>query len=915
MKTALNNKSKTAAIISLVLLLMASVAFMLIAMPVQAQTSRYLDPDEIPTNVQDSGSIPYLPSGVTPDLTYEVAPYLSIAPNPLGVGQQILVNVWVGPALQYQYFSDYKITITDPDGNEDELVTDSYPADCTAWFLYVVDQVGTWKLKFDFPGGYFPAGNYSIPQGAWAGAAAGGDRYLSLPLSRWYEPNSDGPYDLVVQEDMVFSWPPAPLPTDYWTRPISPENREWWPIAGYYPSTGVVGGGPDWPAGTNTFMSNYLYTPYVQAPNTAHIVWRRQSEIGGLQGGSAGYWSFTSRGNTPSIIFQGRCYDSVTKMVDGEPQSVWQSYDLRTGQVYWRRTDVPAAQWVMRETALPEVVGAQAGSYMGRTAPFVLGTISGGRLIKYYPSTGDVYQNISIAPLTSGTYYACYDFAYFLSTQRLADGSVRLINWTAHGETGPSGRVINEEMRVMNNISWPFSSVGYVDYELGIAANLARVTSAGSGISDDAYVQAASIYTGQLLWNHTTGFYSYSTYSGSIADQGKFVIHMTDGRIHCYDLTTGVHVWDNDISTQDVWRAWFSYGIQSYGGNLISNQYNGIAAYDWDTGDLSWLYQAPTPYQFETPYQGYYSFFTTPDAIADGKIYAYNGEHTATQPITRGWGLHCINATNGEGIWNITGSMQPGGVADGYLTGGNSYDGYLYVFGKGKSATTVSAPDTAVPKGTAVLIKGTVMDMSPGDQGSFDNPTARLDSPTAPGTVPCVSAASMSTLMEYLYMQRPIDGVRHNVMITGVPVILTAIDSDGTVYDLGTVTTNGYYGTFSYAWTPPDEGTYEIIASFNGDDSYGSSAAATAVAVGPAPSPSAPIEPEPTEPEPTEPEPTEPEPTEPEPTEPTEPEPTEPEPTEPTEAPFITIEIAIIAAVVIAIIIGIASFWALRRRK
>jgi len=66
-------------------------------------------------------------------------------------------------------------------------------------------------------------------------------------------------------------------------------------------------------------------------------------------------------------------------------------------------------------------------------------------------------------------------------------------------------------------------------------------------------------------------------------------------------------------------------------------------------------------------------------------------------------------------------------------------------------------------------------------------------------------------------------------------VTLTAIGSDGSVTDLGQVTTNGYYGTFSKAWTPPKEDTYTIIASFAADDSYGSSNAATAVTVGPAP--------------------------------------------------------------------------------
>ena len=115
------------------------------------------------------------------------------------------------------------------------------------------------------------------------------------------------------------------------------------------------------------------------------------------------------------------------------------------------------------------------------------------------------------------------------------------------------------------------------------------------------------------------------------------------------------------------------------------------------------------------------------------------------------------------------------------------------------------------------MIKGTVLDQSPAQ----------------PGT-PCVSAASMATQMEYLHMQKPIDGIEHNLTITGVPVILTAIGADGSFVDLGTVTTNGYYGTFSKTWTPSKEGDYQVIAQFAGDDSYGSSSAGTSLSVGPA---------------------------------------------------------------------------------
>jgi hypothetical protein len=89
--------------------------------------------------------------------------------------------------------------------------------------------------------------------------------------------------------------------------------------------------------------------------------------------------------------------------------------------------------------------------------------------------------------------------------------------------------------------------------------------------------------------------------------------------------------------------------------------------------------------------------------------------------------------------------------------------------------------------------------------------------------------------MEYLHLGQPQGGIWNNETITGVPVLLTAIGSDGSVVDLGTATTNGYSGTFNLAWTPPKEDTYQIIAAFAGDDSYSSSMSTTAVKVGPAP--------------------------------------------------------------------------------
>jgi hypothetical protein len=43
-------------------------------------------------------------------------------------------------------------------------------------------------------------------------------------------------------------------------------------------------------------MSNYNFIPYVQAPNTLHIVWKQQQVDGGLVGGTLGQASLVNAG-------------------------------------------------------------------------------------------------------------------------------------------------------------------------------------------------------------------------------------------------------------------------------------------------------------------------------------------------------------------------------------------------------------------------------------------------------------------------------------------------------------------------------------------------------------------------------------------------------------------------------------------
>ena len=121
-------------------------------------------------------------------------------------------------------------------------------------------------------------------------------------------------------------------------------------------------------------------------------------------------------------------------------------------------------------------------------------------------------------------------------------------------------------------------------------------------------------------------------------------------------------------------------------------------------------------YLSETPYNGYYSFHAA-TIVADGKLYTYSSEHTPSQPITRGWNFFCINATTGEEVWHFAGSgidsrRFRGCAADGYLTVASSYDGMMYVFGKGLTSTTVTASPKVTGLGASVLIEGKILDQS-----------------------------------------------------------------------------------------------------------------------------------------------------------------------------------------------------------
>jgi hypothetical protein len=314
-----------------------------------------------------------------------------------------------------------------------------------------------------------------------------------------------------------------------------------------------------------------------------------------------------------------------------------------------------------------------------------------------------------------------------------------------------------------------------------------------------------------------------------------------NGHWYAWNLETGQLAWESQLSSYP-WGTFGAYGQEDAYGLIFYGQYDGVVAYNWTNGDVAWHFEAQC-LPFETPYltngvgnpssstQGY-SFFSQ-GVVADGILYQYSVEHSPTAPLSRGWSIFAINATTGTLIWSTIGPMIPGVVSDGYMTASNYYDGYLYCFGMGQSATTVSAPQNQITTGQTVTITGTVSDKSP---ASSQTPEF------APGTnVPCVSDASMGAWEAYLFQQAPCP-----TNVTGVPVTITAVGPSGTSTPIATVTTDGVTGAFGCAWTPTTPGTYKIYAVYAGDDSYSYSTAATVAVVTAAPTVTATPTPTPT---------------------------------------------------------------------
>jgi outer membrane protein assembly factor BamB len=329
---------------------------------------------------------------------------------------------------------------------------------------------------------------------------------------------------------------------------------------------------------------------------------------------------------------------------------------------------------------------------------------------------------------------------------------------------------------------------------------------------DKTYTQNTNLgYTATLLWNnnYTGPLPGNLTYNLGPIDYktGIWTLYSKETmQWWGYSLTDGHQVW----GPTDPEVAWNMYGDETsiaYG-NLYTCGYGGVlSCYDIVSGNLKWKYTASN-IGYESPYGNYPLSI---GAIADNKVYLFSTEHSPTKPLWRGSMVRCVNALTGEEIWKINDFNMGFAVADGFLVSGNAYNNLIECYGKGQTATAITATPKVQTKGSLILIEGTVTDQSPG----------------APDT-PAIADQYMKQWMEYLYMQQA-----KPTNATGVQVKLTAVDPNGNTQNIGT-TTSDLAGSYAFSWTPTLEGVYTITASFEGSNSYWPSTAETHIVMGPA---------------------------------------------------------------------------------
>ena len=783
--------------------------------------------------------------------------YVQAVINPVGVGQNTYIYMWIDKtfgtdtALTNDWrFHNYKLTITAPDGTVEVKTWDVvWDTTSSQGYSFAPNQVGTYNLKFEFPGQKYTQYSHN-PNSAFVN-----DTYLA----------SSAEGTLTVQEESIQYLPETSLPSEYWSRPIYGENPNWWMVSS------------NWFGSGSTQLANWRsYIPDGFGSETNHVMWSKQIQLsGGVVGGNTleipgdtffEGSAYLNRFVNP-IIMDGKIFYKEPLSYGGAADGPEKCVDLRTGEVYWSRTDV-------LKPSFGFVIATHNPQQHGVTPPFLVAT-SGTTWIGYDGDSGTWVFNLTNVPAggrrihgPNGEYLNLYltnlgtssNPNYVLrlwnSSRFIVDYSNNVIRpfWTGvFNGSDPKGYEWSVPIGWRNTMpnNPTIIAAYYGDIMLCYNGTLPSSGFRTSVISTAPYtyfavnLNASKGTVGSILWmkNFDPIIQNITVIQGGNDPvNGVFIEKLKEtNQWAAINMRTGNRMWGPVGDQLDLDYYGNPGHEQVYAhiayGKVYASGYSGVIyCYDEMTGQFLWSYgnggQGNTTNSgFAVP--GAYPIAI--NAIANGVIFTVTTEHTIQTPIYKGSLVRAINATDGTEIWTLSANTaefneMAYAVADGYCVYFNGYDNRIYSLGKGPTQLTVTAPDLAAASGQRVVIKGSVTDISTGTR--LSEQAARF-----PNGVACASDASMKGWMEYVYMQQPMPSD-----FSGVTVSIDVIDANGNYRNIGTATSDAS-GKFSMSWLPDIEGNYIVIATFAGTKGYWPSYSETSFTVDAAAPTQAPTQP------------------------------------------------------------------------
>jgi hypothetical protein len=600
--------------------------------------------------------------------------------NPVGAGQTLYIYMWIdkikpGSALENTIrMHDYNLTIVASDGTVVLQKIFATIQDTTSNQIYswTPDEADTYTVIFTFPGDEYTADDAAQVTVQSGNKAYEGDIYLS----------SSATATLVVQESPIPSLPASyPLPSEYWTRPIYGENPGWWTISSNWLGTGAADYG-GYSSSYNTGGNGNRWGPTDNVgPLTAHIMWTRPYQSGGVVGGNlfddylGNTWFEGSAYNqrfTNPIIVNGRLYYTETYSfvvsffgASGPMKCV----DLHTGELIWSRDDVPALSFAyIYDVEDPN----QHGVF-----PAILFTSNFGQA--FDADTGNKMFDVRNVPSDSSGFARNRgpkgeQIRYVLSPANQGnteDPDWRLMEWNSTNLwswSGLSPSVRTQTVTTTTNVTTTTyvngslvitqtpttSSSTYVDasassmYDWNVPVqwlnDMPQTLSRGSLVNPVTVIQ--TLFGDVMLCRNGTLPSSGSPFMGTYGynDYDYFLVNLNASKGTVGDVIwrKTYHPAPNNVTVLDV-------GVDPVNRVFMQNWRETIqfVGYDLDSGDEIW---GPTDPQNALDYYGSQSSGSIATATAYGRLYtaAYAGI------------LYCYDTTNGTLLFTYGNGGVPG---------------------------------------------------------------------------------------------------------------------------------------------------------------------------------------------------------------------------------------------------------------